>query len=372
SSNIRIINQWKDNHKITTGLSAEYQNNDIDGISFMIPAFELFTAGGYLLHEWKVNNNLQVSGGLRYDRAILKTESYYDWFPTQGIFLQRAEKLDKSFGSFSGMLGANYHSGKSIFRINLGRSFRIPLAKELAANGINYHRFSYEVGDPSLQPEIAWQLDMGAEYATPLWQARISPFISYFPNYLYLNPGFEFDFSSGAGNQVFYYTGSEVFRWGGEFTFMIEPVKNLIIDFSAEYVYSEQLDGAKKGFTIPFSPPASLLTEFGWNPWGEQKFSKLRFLSFSLETRFTMPQNRIVPPEKKTDGYNVFSAGVGGKGFLYGNKFDWRFRVNNLFDTHYLEHTSHYRLIGVPEPGRNFTFSVNIPFEIIQSKENNT
>ncbi len=368
SSNIRIENEIGNDHSITAGLSAEYQDNDIGGISFMIPAFQLLSGGGYLLHDWEVSSKLNVSGGLRYDGSVVNTQSYRDWFPTQGNYLERAEKMEREFSSFSGMLGVNYHTSKTIVRMNLGRSFRVPLAKELAANGVNYHHFSYEVGDTSLQPEIAWQLDMGAEYLSTDWQARISPFISYFPNYIYLNPSFEFDFENGAGNQIFNYTSSEVLRWGGELTVMGEPIENLSVELSGEYVYSEQLSGEKKGFTIPFSPPASLLAGITWNPWGYSINDMLKNLSLSADFRHTLAQNLIVPPEKKTPSYSVANIGLNGSGNIAGTRITWNFMVNNVFNVFYLEHTSYYRLIGVPEPGRNFTLSLSIPLDIIKQK----
>jgi iron complex outermembrane recepter protein len=369
SSNIRLVNQLGNDQKLTAGLSVEYQNNNIGGISFMIPAFRLLSGGGYLMHELEVNEHMNISGGLRYDGALLRTESYTDWFPSNDVYLQRAEKLERKFGSFSGMFGINYHKGKSIFRLNLGRSFRVPLAKELTANGVNYHHFSYEIGDPSLQPEIAWQMDFGAEYLAKAWQVRVSPFISYFPNYIYLNPSYAFDFENGAGNQIFNYIGSEVMRWGSELMVMAEPVENLSVELSGEYVYSEQLSGDKKGFTIPFSPPASVLAGMSWSPLAGSFSAVIQSLVISADARYTLAQNSIVPPEKKTPGYTVFNLRLSGNGFLAGSRMQWNFAVNNIFNALYLEHTSYYRLIGVPEPGRNFTLSVNIPLDIIKHGE---
>jgi iron complex outermembrane receptor protein len=37
-------------------------------------------------------------------------------------------------------------------------------------------------------------------------------------------------------------------------------------------------------------------------------------------------------------------------------------QVQNLFNTKYFNHTSYYRLINVPEPGRNLVVNVYIPF----------
>ena len=68
-----------------------------------------------------------------------------------------------------------------------GKSFRMPIAKELAANGVNYHHFSYEVGNPGLSAEISYQFDGGVEYHSKKLAVGVTPFLNYFPNYIYLN-----------------------------------------------------------------------------------------------------------------------------------------------------------------------------------------
>ena len=367
SGSIQLSRQLSGQQKLTAGLASEFQDNRIGGVSFLIPAFGQWQWGGYLIHEWVVRPGLRVNAGMRYDFTELKTEPYHDWYPTEGTFLQRAEAMQRRFGSLSGMAGINYHREQFILRVNMGRSYRVPLAKELAANGVNYHHFSYEVGDPSLEPETAWQLDVGADFDTPLWSIRFSPFVTYFPNYIYLSPSHLFDFNYGAGNQIFYYTASEVLRWGGEIAFLGNLTDNLMAELAAEYVYTEQLSGDKKGFTIPFSPPASLLAGATWKPLVNSGNPGLRQLAFRIDARLAAPQNRIVPPERKTPGYQVFNVGVNGKALLNQTPIRWNFTINNLLNTHYLEHTSYYRLIGVPEPGRNFTVSVHLPVGIINS-----
>jgi len=37
-------------------------------------------------------------------------------------------------------------------------------------------------------------------------------------------------------------------------------------------------------------------------------------------------------------------------------------QVQNLFNTRYFNHTSYYRLINIPEPGRNFIINISVPF----------
>lgn len=372
TANLRATLYPAHSHQLTLGLSAEHQDNHIDGINFLIPAFRQWLSGVYVVHEWEAAPGVRINSGIRYDLGFLNTDAYYDWFPTQGTFLQRSDDLRRRFGSFSGMVGVNYHREKTIVRVNLGRSFRMPLAKELAANGVNYHHFSYEVGDAGLQPETTWQLDAGAEYTDRFWGFRVSPFVSYFPNYIYLNPSHLFDFDHGAGNQIFHYMASEVFRAGGEILLTVHPTENTTVEASAEYTYSQQLSGDKKGFTIPFSPPASALVSFSWHPFKGHAHQSFQELAFMTDFQFTAAQNRIVPPERKTPAYQTMNVGMRGLWKIHHTPVQWHVRVQNLLHTHYLEHTSYYRLIGVPEPGRNISISLNIPLKILQPRQPHT
>lgn len=356
TANLRAKAEITDHHNVTFGFSSEYQDNRIDGISFLMPAYRQLNAGFFALHHWDVNKGTKLNWGIRYDHGNLVTDEYYDWFPTEGTPLLRASAISRQFSNLSGSVGINHQQERSVFRLNLGRSFRMPLAKELAANGVNYHHFSFEKGDSTLKAETAWQLDAGYEYTGNYWEIRLSPFVSYFPNYIYLSPGFEFDYNYGAGNQVFQYTAARVFRAGAEIFASVDLLPNLKLELMGEHTFSQQLSGAKKGFTIPFSPPASALMGLAWSP--------VKWIDLLFDWRLAAAQNRIVPPEKQTPSYQILSLTARGTMQAKGASVTWQVSANNLFNTHYLEHTSYYRLIGVPEPGRNFTFSLFVPFTI--------
>lgn len=362
SGNLRWRIKDMGDHTFTFGFNADYHQNDINGRNFIIPSFRQWSTGVFILNQWQINDYWITNSGIRYDRTNLDTESYVDWFLSQGVFLQRASSLNKTFDSFTGSVGAVYNKNGFLLKANLGNSFRVPTAKELAANGVNYHHFSFEKGDSALQAEQSYQFDLGFEYSGSAWSFRMSPFVSYFPNYIYLNPSFRYDYNYGAGNQVFNYTGTEVWRVGGEMTVSYRIHPALLLGVSGEYLYSEQLSGGKRGFTLPFSPPPSVLTQADWTV-GEFWF--LQDVSLSADWRMTGAQNNIVPPEKTTESWHVFSFAAGGTFHSSNISFDWRFRVNNVFDRFYLDHTSYYRLIGLPEAGRNFVFSVHLPFSLV-------
>jgi iron complex outermembrane receptor protein len=232
----------------------------------------------------------------------------------------------------------------------------MPIAKELGADGVNYHYFSYEKGDPTLAAERSYQVDVTLGWKEESWSVKISPFYNYFPNYIYLNPTANYDYFYGAGNQVFEYAQSEVMRYGGEIQFNYQLSKSLSTEFLGEYLYAEQLSGAKKGFILPFSPPASILFNVTYTP-NDNRLLKNTY--FSVDYRITAKQNNIVPQKRKTAGYRVINLQVGTKLRLYKQPVMLSMQAQNLLNTKYMNHTSFYRLIQLPEAGRNLILSLN-------------
>lgn len=357
-------------HQFTVGINGEKQQNNINGWSFLIPAFQQITAGLFAYDKIQISDLWLLHGAVRLDYGNIKMKQYNDWFTseitengqTTSQYLKRSDDLTRTFQSFNWSAGVNYNPGKLALKANLGTGFRMPIAKELASNGVNYHYFRFEKGNPDLSAERSYQFDLGMEWQENKWSFQLSPFFNYFPNYIYLNPTSQHDIYYGAGNQVFEYEQSKVMRYGGELQTHYQFLPSLSVEILAEYLYSEQLSGNKKGYTLPFSPPASVLFGMTYSP----EIKNLRDTYFSLDYRYTAAQNQIVPPEKKTASSNVFNLALGTKLKTGKQDFTISLQVQNLFNTKYLNHTSFYRLIELPEASRNIILSVKVPFLIHQ------
>lgn len=354
-------------HRLTVGINGEHQQNDINGWTFLVPAFRQTTVGTFVYDKFELDDRLLFHAAIRYDYARIRMFEYIDWFGSEvsgedGMVSQklvRAEDLNRSFNSLVWSAGLNYNVEKFSLKANVGKSFRVPIAKELGANGVNYHYFSYERGNPALSPEQSYQADLTVGWADENWSVQVSPFYNYFPNYIYLNPTAEHDYFYGAGNQVFQYAQSRVMRYGGEIQLKWIFYKNFSTELLGEYLYSEQLSGDKKGYTLPFSPPVTALLNLTWSP---EINSRVKNSYLSVDYRITAAQNNIVPPEKKTLGYRTVNIQAGTELNLYGQPIVVSLQAQNLMNTRYLDHTSFYRLIELPEPGRNIVLALKIPF----------
>ncbi|WP_080054215.1 TonB-dependent receptor [Spirosoma aerolatum] len=360
-------------HTLTVGFTGERQQNRIGGWSFLVPAFTQTTSGVFGYDKVRLSDQLVLHGALRFDYGQIHLLPYTDWFPstvttgttTVSQRLNRAEELTRTFRSMVWSVGVNYNRETFALKANLGKSFRMPIAKELSANGVNYHYFSYERGDPTLSPEQSYQADLSVSVTTSKVTVQLSPFYNYFPNYIYLNPTAQHDYFYGAGNQVFHYAQSRVMRYGGEIQLKYRLLSTLSTELLGEYVYARQLSGEKQGYTLPFSPPASVLFNLTWSP---TLSGKVHNTYFSVDYRLSAAQNRIVPPEKKTPGYGVINLQAGTHLHLYSQPVRISLQAQNLLNTRYFNHTSFYRLIELPEAGRNIILSLTIPFSLLTTK----
>ena len=355
SANVKV-SQMLGEHELQIGASLERQHNQRGGWGFVIPNFEQTLVGAFALDKWQVNNRLQLTAGLRYDWGAVQTHRYYDWYKTptaaqtDSAYMQRSSDLKRNFNSLTWSVGSVWQCAADwVLKVNAGKSFRMPIVKELAADGVNYSIFRYEEGNTSLKPEESYQLDAGIVYEhRSSFSVTFTPYVNYFPNYIYLSPTAVYR----EGLQLYHYTQARVMRWGFEASAVWHPLPSLSLQADGEYLYARQLNGEKRGYSLPYSTPWAVRTEARWQ-LPKAVIGQSAYVS--AEWQIVGKQSRVVPPEEPTPGHQQLNASI-GKQFAWGkNQLSITLRAENLLNKRYYDHTSYYRLIGVPEPGRNFS-----------------
>jgi len=343
-------------HSLRGGLNGEYQHNRRGGWGFIIPDFETWAFGAYVMDRYTLRKNLILNAGARFDHVRTHIHSYSDWYKTpvdgDSLYVERSADMRRNFSSLTWSAGVNYNVGKWLLKANVGKSFRVPIPKELGANGVNYHIFRYERGNTDLDPEESYQLDASASWMNKKIEVQIDPYLNYFPNYIYLSPTSEYV----EGLQLYHYTQAKVLRWGIEAQMTWHFLPHWDAHVQGEYLYAEQKSGEKKGYTLPFSTP--------WSVDAGVKYSfDLKGKGFvGLNAHIVGAQNEIVPPEKPTDGYWTLNLSAGKTFPLKKTTLNVAFHADNLLNHRYYDHTSYYRLIDVPEPGRNCSLMVGLEF----------
>ncbi|MCB0643658.1 MAG: TonB-dependent receptor, partial [Phaeodactylibacter sp.] len=143
-----------------------------------------------------------------------------------------------------------------------------------------------------------------------------------------------------------------------QWTWMI--TKFLELEQAADFVQSYNLN---TGLALPFTPQPALKHDLRYTykaqaSWLEEWYVEAEHAYyFAAQGRF-----RVDRSEQPTPAYQLWNLSSGVTMHLSGQELRFNIQVQNLLDTYYLNHLSRYRLINVPEQGRNVVFSLKMPF----------
>ncbi|MBQ3635969.1 MAG: TonB-dependent receptor [Bacteroidales bacterium] len=348
---------------LKAGFSATISHNAIGGYSFLMPSFRRGEAGIFGEVEWSQTGRLRFVAAARLDVGRVNIDGHYD--KNVGAYLEskgydeetvRAEaQTSKTVGrefqsvSFSvGVVAEPSHTLK--LRANIGRAFRMPGANELAINGVHHGAFRHEKGDASLPTERGLQLDLSGEINVGRVQMTLSPFVGYYPSYIYLQPTSRWSHLPEAG-QIWQYTASKVVMGGAEIDADIDLPAGLGLHIVGDKLINRNLDSKS---ALAYSPPEDLRCRLSYVRGGFHSF---------VEVNAVGRQTRVAPSEDKTDGYVLGGGGVAYSGTLGRVGYDIELTSTNLTDKKYYNHLSFYRRLEVPEAGRNIIMTLKVKIQ---------
>ncbi len=366
SANLRYFQQ-KENESRVWGMQAEAQQNTRKGFEYLMPQYGRLASGVYVIEEFSWKNRYSFSGGLRADYGLIDiletSEAIYLDERTIGRYYQRNAPVRKSFANLSGSAGLSYYPSQELnMKLNLGTSFRMPGANELAINGIHHGTFRHELGNADLKSERGYQADANVSFQKKFLSVVASGFGAYYRDYIYLAPTAMFSSSLDPdafpeGGQVYQFLQNNAVYGGGELAIDFHPLHRLHIKSTFECVYNLNLDSR---LPLPFTPPPSAFSETSYNfPLRGRVLTDL-LLGVSLKKVWA--QDRTDRNEKPTGSYHIFGATVSAT--LEAGRFraDLSLTAQNLGNRFYINHLSRYKLLNLPEQGQNFSFNLLIPF----------
>ncbi|MEY4144511.1 MAG: hypothetical protein RLZZ335_363 [Bacteroidota bacterium] len=366
SWNIRFQPHRHGKNRLMMGSSGQLQQNRIGGYEFLIPAYSASQYGLFLIRKVRFGRGWEASTGIRTDMSRQSSQAYIDRYRTDSGFVDRlrAPELQRQYMSTTASVGINWSDVQgNALNMHFGNSFRLPGLPELASNGVHHGSFRHEQGDSSLRPEQGWQFDVGGTWNQGRLTCRGSTYFNYFSRYIYLRPTGYFSFLP-EGGQIFKYSQGRVIHSGAELQLDYRMGRSNTITAVGEYVWMQNV---ATGVPLPWSPPSSLW--LSWNRVMNRSHSKIdqsRPLStgfFNIDWILVAAQKRTDRNEEPTPGYHLLQLQAGWQRPL-GNGCLWvlRLQAQNLLNRHYLNHLSRYRLIQLPEPGRNLQLIISLQF----------
>ncbi len=323
----------------TAGIALEYRDSSVGGDEALTPDARGLTFAGFLLEEFALAFDWRMQAGLRieWNRVTARAN---EGFPDGG------ER--RSRGVWAGAIGFHRPLGTSMqFGVQFARSHRNPSMEELFADAVHLAAGRYEVGNPALNNEIGYGVDLFADYEGRNNRVHAAVFANRISNYIRLQPLGQMD--PVRGLPVMEYVGSDALLLGGEFQVWQRIISDLRLNFNADYVFGlERSSGQNQ--PLPFMPPLRLTagTEYDSGRWWSR-----------AQVRHVLAQERTAPGEQTTGAYTLTNLAAGlrlGSSQVHSITLS----VDNLFNVTWRDHLSRIEQRDIPMMGRNLRLSYRI------------
>jgi iron complex outermembrane recepter protein len=352
----------------TIGCQSQIQYNSSSGFDFLLPNYQTQQIGIFWLHEYNPNPRNQYSVGIRADYAATQTADFkqlvYNADQTGTIWQPRANANQRQFFNYAAAAAWKHQlSSQQFFNLHLGKTFRSPSPNELAADGIHHGTFRHERGNANLRPEQGYQLDFSHQYSSrnSRFDVQTAAFFNYFDGFIYLRPSARFS-PLPEGGQIYQYSQNNAIFTGGELVWTWQPLahaRQWQIAQTYEAVLSHNIN---TGLSLPFTPPANILTDISYSFSSKRPKGSRPELFLRLSHWYYLAQNRVDRNEKATPQYMLFNAVATLQLHFGKQKLQINLQAQNLFNTPYLQHLSRYRLLSLPEQGRNLILALSFSF----------
>lgn len=341
----------KENSEYIIGLEGLNQTNTNlnDRETKLLPDANTNNYSVFGLVQYTFFKKLKLQTGVRYDIKSINTRAIGLSMDT----LSYRAPLEKSFGSFSGSLGATYKLTEVLlFRANFAAAFRTPNLAELTSNG--QHELRYEIGDHNLDPENAYETDLSMHYHIDNITIDIAGFYNMIDNYIFIAQTGD---TTPSGISIYKYRQANSALYGGEAGLHFHPKAIQWLHF--ETTFSSVIGKQKNGDYLPFVPAHKLRFEFRAEK-EKLLFLQKTFASVNICTAFD--QNNAAPDETTTQGYSLLDLSIGGNIKMNRQFILISIGANNIFDKKYIDHLSTLKEVNLFNPGRNISLSLKIPF----------
>ncbi len=288
--------------------------------------------------ELEVTEALSVQGGMRIERQRAESSGL-------AVRTQRA---------FSASLGANWDAHELLsLSLSASRSTKLPNSEELFSDGPHVATRAYEIGDPTLDVEVALGLDFTAHVHADRFRGSASVFTTGFSDYIY---------DAATGNErdgltEYRYTQGDARFTGAEVEAELDVVEgdpssgapHLSIDVIGDFVNAKLTDTDE---FLPRIPPMRVGGGVNFRQGG---------LTARAGVRHAMKQNDLGPFETVTSAYTLVSASISYRLFTGGLFHDISLVGSNLTDAEARMHTSFLKDMA-PLPGRELRLIYRLNF----------
>jgi hemoglobin/transferrin/lactoferrin receptor protein len=330
-----------------------------------IPESCFGSAGLYLQNEQSfLDDDLKLIVGGRLDGIRIANEQAFDYDylimngtrndspPNQRITFDENEEYKLSWSANLGILYAL--TDDMDLSVNTGRSFRAPSLEE----SFKYIDLGSKVrlGDPNLDPEKGYSLDIGMRVWKPKFQFKVNGFVNWLSDMIVEESGeFIYSYTTGAVDTIPALINANVDEarlYGVDLSFQYNFYKNFVVHGAGSYVRGED---TKNKTDLPLITPANGRVGIRYN--------MPKYFGVDLGAIGFADQDKVAEGETETKGFARFdlklNSSVINFDFL---KLQFFGGIENIGDRAYTNHLATNRGAISIEPGRNYYIKMKILF----------
>ena len=319
-------------------------------------------------------NALRVQLGLRYDHR--RTEPDDKSTIRQFTREQRAERLPpfekpvsaRTFNGLSGSLATLYdvHEDWTI-GLGLSRSFRSPHLQELYSDGPHLADFSFDIGEPSLDPEYGYGAELFVRSLQDRFEVEVTGYVNHVQNYTFYENTGQTVLVDRRGDleritPVFEAVGTDARFLGVESRVEWEALPNFTIDATATYTRASRIEDGDD--PLPYIPPLNGEIDLRYDH--DSVFATIGLEAAAAQNRVPNPvpipgTDQQATPQSTTDGYGLLNASIGYRFGVQNTRHTLTLNGHNLTDSTWRNHLSRTKEVA-PEPGRNLRLTYRVGF----------
>lgn len=377
----------RDGWALTSGINGMLQNNTNKGNEYIVPDYNLFDAGLYILakKDW---DNWSVSGGIRVNHRNIEGKALYldSAGEKAATGVPQFSPFSRDYANVVGSAGASYTLDKNTtFKFNLATGFRTPNIAELSANGVHEGTIRYEYGSIGLKPEKSVQADLGFAWNSDHVLVNASVFYNYIHDFIYVRKLLSVNGSDSIPQMfddenypAYIYTQANAGLYGGEFYIDLHPhpLDWLHFENTFSYVRGIIFNGTDSTGNVPYIPAPRWLPELRAQKQKLGKWLKNGYIKAGLDVN--LAQEHVFSAygtETATPAYTLLNASVG---FDIVNRKQQpvatlTLAAQNITDVTYQNHLSRLKYApenpvtgrtGIYNAGRNFSLMLQVPLDI--------
>jgi iron complex outermembrane receptor protein len=317
--------------------------------SSLLPNYYLNNLGIFALERY-VNQKMEIDIGLRLDAKDIEIHR-----PLQN-YSPTIKRDVNNYVGLSGSMGLKYQWTQNFENhLIIARAFRAPSPNELFSNGVHHGAGAYEVGDPFLKGETAYNVSLNSLYSTEKLEIEIGLYNNSIQHFIYLKPLMDqgepvFITTVRGSFPAFTYEQIDASFKGldGQVSYHISDAWSLQQKTSIVRAYDE----LNHAYLVNIPPDRfEYLLRYQFKK--HKQYVSLGMTQISTQNRVEMNSDFSPPPK----GYVLGQVHWG----ISTTKFDFGISITNAFNQAYRDYLNRFRYFA-DDQGQNISFRATYRF----------